>query len=335
MNPAVSRRLFVRIADGTEYVQLLTITGITTVLLVRGFLALTNYPQIGGNGLHIAHVLWGGLFMLAALVVALLFVGRGARIWTSILGGIGLGLFVDEIGKFVTSTNDYFYRPAASIIYVTFALLVLMTSLINRDKLTDRPERIVNASLIATVGLASGLTPERRQEALRALEGRHDEQERAVHQLLDSIPDFEHSPFYERYWSPVKAFFHHAARRRRITLSILVAFAAHAVIFSAIYINKSVELLSGDAVEGVVERQAIYAIAVSDTISAILGIIGVFLLVIRKRSALRLFQFAILVNLLFGQIFNFTDSQFSAVIGLPFNLLAYAIVSYELHHEHD
>lgn len=332
MSSPVSRRLFVRIADGTEYVQLLTITAIATVLLVRGFLELTDYPQIGSKSLHIAHVLWGGLAMVCALVLALLFVGRGARIWTAMLGGIGLGLFVDEIGKFVTSTNDYFYRPAASIIYVTFALLVLMTSLINRDKLTDKPERIVNASLIATVGLASGLTPQRRAEALEALKGRDDDQGRAMRHLLGTIPDYTHSSYYDRFVAPVFAFFSSAARRRLITTTVLVAFAISAVVFSVIYVTKSIALLSGNEVEGVVERQAIYAIAASNTLSAILGTIGAFLLLVKHKLALRLFQFAILVNLLFGQIFNFTDSQFSAVVGLPFNLIAFAVVTYEMRH---
>ena len=30
----------------------------------RAYLALTGYPQIGGHGLHISHLLWGGLLML-------------------------------------------------------------------------------------------------------------------------------------------------------------------------------------------------------------------------------------------------------------------------------
>ena len=32
----------------------------TTVTLVRLFLELTGYPQVGGGTLHIAHLLWGG-----------------------------------------------------------------------------------------------------------------------------------------------------------------------------------------------------------------------------------------------------------------------------------
>ena len=40
-------------------------------------------------------------------------------------GGLGFGLFVVAIGKLVTSDDDYFYRSAAALIYVTRAALVL------------------------------------------------------------------------------------------------------------------------------------------------------------------------------------------------------------------
>src|SRR5258705_4765691 len=97
------RRLPVKSADGPGYLQLLVLSGIATVLTTRTYLAIAGYPRIGTGTLHIAHVLWGGLLMLAGLASALLFVGTAARICAALLGGVGLGLFVDEVGKFVTS----------------------------------------------------------------------------------------------------------------------------------------------------------------------------------------------------------------------------------------
>jgi len=109
------------------------------VLGIRLYLAATGYPQVGGGGLHIAHMLWGGVLMLSALVMMLTFLGPRVRARAAIIGGVGFGTFIDELGKFITSDNNYFFRPTVALIYAIFILLFLIfQALARRDAFSPR-----------------------------------------------------------------------------------------------------------------------------------------------------------------------------------------------------
>jgi hypothetical protein len=106
-----------------------------TVIVVRVFLNLTGYPQIGDSTFHIAHVLWGGLLLFTAVVVVLIFANHWAFWLAAALSGIGTGLFIDEVGKFITRGNDYFYPLAFPIIY---SFMVVCVWLYFRVRRSDR-----------------------------------------------------------------------------------------------------------------------------------------------------------------------------------------------------
>ena len=113
--------------SGAEYYLLLILFSFAaSVTLTRTFLYLTGYPQLGSGGLHIAHVIWGGLILFVASLLPLIFANRWLYSLSAILAGVGIGLFIDEVGKFVTQENNYFYPPAATIIYTFFLLVVLV-----------------------------------------------------------------------------------------------------------------------------------------------------------------------------------------------------------------
>lgn len=124
--------------QGAERYLLLSLVSFAiSVILTRIFLQLTGYPQLGNGELHIAHVLWGGLLLFIAALLPLILANRWVLNTSAILSGVGVGLFIDEVGKFITQTNDYFYPPAAPIIYAFFLLTVLLYLTIRRRKTTD------------------------------------------------------------------------------------------------------------------------------------------------------------------------------------------------------
>ena len=124
--------------EGAERYLLFTLLSFgLSVSLTRLFLGLTGYPQLGGGTLHIAHLLWGGLLLFIAALLPILYANRWIYVVSSILSGAGVGLFIDEVGKFITRTNDYFYPPAAPIIYAFFLLTVLLYVEIRRPHRAD------------------------------------------------------------------------------------------------------------------------------------------------------------------------------------------------------
>ncbi len=114
----------VRREQAPQYLLLTLAAFAVSITFTRLFLQLTGYPRLGVGGLHIAHVLWGGLLLFLASLLPLILVNRWALTVSAVLAGAGAGLFLDEVGKFITSTNDYFYPPAAPIVYIFFLLTV-------------------------------------------------------------------------------------------------------------------------------------------------------------------------------------------------------------------
>jgi len=97
----------------------------TAVVLNRVVLIVLGYPQIGSRepgGIHISHSIYGGIMMLVAIIVAISFLAPASRWWLAILGGLGFGWYVDELGKYV-SNSGYLYRGALPLIYIVFVTL--------------------------------------------------------------------------------------------------------------------------------------------------------------------------------------------------------------------
>lgn len=127
----------VRRQRADHYLLLTLISFAISVSATRLFLELTGYPQLGNSELHIAHVLWGGLLLFIATLTPILYANRWAFTVEAILSGVGVGLFIDEVGKFVTQNNNYFYPSAAPIIYAFFLLTVLLYTRIKRRTPND------------------------------------------------------------------------------------------------------------------------------------------------------------------------------------------------------
>ena len=147
-----------------RYLQLTVLSFAASVTLTRLILELTGYPQLGNSTLHIAHVLYGGIILYVASILPLLYSNRWTYTWTAILSGIGVGLFIDEVGKFITQSNDYFFPAAAPIIYAFFLLTVLLYQRIKKEPTLDTRGNLYAVIEILQEVLDHSLEPDEHQE---------------------------------------------------------------------------------------------------------------------------------------------------------------------------
>ena len=141
-----ARRKLVEREQASELILISIISFAATVVLVRLFLELTGYPQVGGGTLHIAHLLWGGLALFIAVMLLLIWDNPEIMYVSAVLNGVGAGLFMDEVGKFITQNNDYFFPAAAPIIYSFFLLFGVIYALVKRPD-PNEPRRAILLAL--------------------------------------------------------------------------------------------------------------------------------------------------------------------------------------------
>jgi hypothetical protein len=310
----------------TRHLGTFLVATAATVLLTRAFLAATGYPQVGGDGLHIAHVLWGGLLMALAFVLLLSFAGPALRPLGSLVGGVGFGLFVDEVGKFVTSDNDYFYEPTAAIVYATVVGLGLLAEALHGRRDPDPREELAGAVDEAVAGVVGGFTPSARRRAEAHLRHAGDVHGAAqARALVDSIAEDDVA-----LPDPVGAVSSFAVRvlhtliKARFVpwLAVLVLLGS-----SAFTIARAVTgWWSGDGSPAWVLVGALVAAAAS----GVLCVVGLLRVGGDAIEGYLWFRRAVIVSLLVTQFFLFRLSQWDASWGLLVDLLVLGLVAAEL-----
>jgi hypothetical protein len=299
---------------------------VATVMLTRGLLAATGYPQLGGGTLHVAHVLWGGLLMAVAFVILLSFVGPVARPIGALVGGVGFGLFVDEVGKFVTADNDYFYEPTAALIYAVVVALVLVAEMLHGRRPQDPVERLAGAADHAVAGIAGGFTPRARAEARQLLaEGGEARGARHVRALLESIED---DPDEVPNLIDVVGRAVVRTMRRLVTARWVPWVTVGVLVLSSLAtVGRGVAAWWGgaDVLWWVLAGMLLGAAA-----STALALVGLARVRRDRHGAYLLFRRAVMVSLLVTQVFLFRVLEWTATVGLLVDLLVLGLVAAEL-----
>jgi hypothetical protein len=311
----------------------LFVCSIATILLIRLQLWATNYPRLGGGKLHIAHLLWGGLGMLAAIVILLSFIGRGRRRLAAILGGVGFGFFIDEIGKFVTSNNDYFFKPAAGIIYIVFIGLFLIIRELGWRRQFSPQECLANAMALLSESSFRKLKHE--EEGMsRALLARCDSHDPIVPTLYAMLERIEAEPDKSpgrigRLRIRIRAWYLRVAVGRRFAVALVVLFGLSAVITLV-----SVGFNADDIFNGSQKPKVITVAGLASSVVVCgLILVGINSVWTSRLEAYRWFDRALLVQVFFAEVFAFLEYQFAAAFELLFTLFLLFTLRIMIHAE--
>ena len=322
------------------------ISAVTMILVIRLQLWITHYPQLGGGKLHIAHLLWGGVLMLIAIGLLLSFLGRSLRTPAAIVGGLGFGFFIDEVGKFVTSDNDYFFKPTAAIIYVVFIALFLITRAMQHRRGLSQREYLVNAIDTLMETARRDLDQRERRRALTLLD-RADPEDPLVQPVRRLLTETAAAParepnFAERLAMRGRHLYERLVDDPRFPRVLGWFFSIWALISMAEIglLALSVGLRLGGIDEiglGQVGNSVsfvnIASLASSLTAGAFV-IYGVWRLRHGSRlDAYRSFERAVLVQIFIGQFFSFVESEFSAIFGLALDVLLLITLRYMIRRE--
>lgn len=306
----------IRELRGSSLVELMLICAVITILGTRAYLELTGYPQVGGAVLHIAHMLWGGLLMV---VGALVLFQAADRIWkpvVAIIFGAGFGLFIDEVGKFVTRDNDYFFQPAVAIMYVIFLLIFFSTKLIASIDKRQPEEHLYFAGETLARSYVGAISETERTLALKNIDlsGITSPEITTLRQSLEKIStsNDQDSQAWQRWdgiWARCQDFL--AGQRFQMIMFALIVLHAASYIFILAFIRDvSIPSTFTEWLDAAWQG----AVALLQLTGIIVWIRG------RQLLALRLFYYAMIVMLFVGQIFIFASSQFYGLIELTINV---------------
>lgn len=328
----------IRSAEADRRLELFMVTSVVTILCIRFILHATGYPQLAIRGHHIAHVLLGGALMVLAIVMLLAFIDRYSSDLGAVIGGIGFGAFIDELGKFVTMDNNYFFQPTVALIYITFVLLYIFSQMINGEQLTHE-ERLLNALELVKDAVVKDLDIQERRRALELLEG-CDPSDPIVRVFKDMLAGMECIPvpdpgIYTRCREGARRVYHWLVSRKWFVNAVIAFFIAESVLtlFEAALLVMIKLADSFLHLKLISISMASWLEILAATISSILVLSGVLIIRRNRLAAYYRFKNAMLVQILLVQTFAFYRDQLSALTALGINIVILLTLRYMIAQE--
>jgi hypothetical protein len=323
-----------RDAEGPVLFESFFIAAVASFLGIRRFLAATGYPRIGSNGIHIAHMLWGGVLMVLALLLLLAFLDRSVTHAAAVIAGLGFGTFIDEIGKFVTADNDYFFRPAIALIYGVFVVAFLVARVLVGQRPLTPDEALRNALAYMAGTPGRGIEPDDRSRVAELLGRANAADPRTVlaKQYLAAMPSVaEHDSPVEVIASRLNAAYERAMAIPGADTVLVGGMAVYALL-AIVGVGLVVALGPASGSSDAAAAATVAQVGSSLVGAALIGR-GILALSASRVEAYRWFLRGLLVWILVTQVFVFYSSQLGGLGGLAVDLVAYGSIRYAIGRE--
>ena len=343
LNPFRRHMLVLRL-DAGGLLEAFLVAAVTALLIVRFALAVTEYPTLGGAHLHIAHMLWGGLGMMAAIVMLLVSLSRLSAQIAAVLGGAGFGVFIDELGKVVSRDSNYFYRPTVALIYVIFVVLVLVFRRLADTSGRSPSANLANALELVKEAVIRDLDTDEKRHAL-ALLARCDQDDPLVAALRAALERIEAVPPPSPHWvvqarRGLDRTYRRLVKRAWFERLVVAGFVVASLVAFVDAVRRVAELaetpdVSWHTISTSAQQFARFGSLAASLVVGAMVVMGIVALRRSRLDAYRWFLRATLVSIFIGQVFAFYLEQLEALVGLTVSVLVWVTLRYTIHEEQD
>jgi hypothetical protein len=324
--------VFTRNIEAEQLLESFFVSAVSSLLLIRFYLQLTGYPKLGGASFHIAHMLWGGFFMLIAMFLLLAFLTPASKQIAAVIGGVGFGTFIDELGKFITRDNDYFYQPAVAMIYVIFVLLYLAIQAIDRYSAFTRREYLINAIELMKDVVINDLDKDEKAKVLGYLKNanQQDDVVKLLKKLINetALIQTPEQSIFGRFRTVLRNIYNDVVKTKIFTNSIIFLLIINSLTTLVVDYYYYTGFFVSDSLSF-----SHLGIFISSLLSTFFILLGFFQLRRSRLNAYVMFKNAMLVSILLTQVFAFYTIQFFALIGLAANIALLVILEYMVSQE--
>ena len=311
------------------YLEMLLATAVATIIFIRFVLMFFGFPQLGDvQTLHIAHMLWGGLLMLSVIMLFLSLFGRSIALLSAIVGGIGFGIFIDELGKFITVNNNYLYQPAIPLMYFIFILLFFLVRHVLKTQEPSVVDYRVNSMEMIEEAIINPHQDHEFYEQLALFLKKSGHKNRYVHFLSGFVHEqlqVHEAPSPHRFGDMLEGWYQRLLKKRITVTVVIVFFVLYALFNAYITIHPFMNLFSFDISDlTILERLEFFSVIIITGITTVSFVEFFF----SRVAAYHTLELAVYLSIYLLQFFIFYRNQLSGIFALAISLMTLLTLKY-------